>query len=339
MSEHIKGPGQISDKPLGGGGTLGLHPPDSGPVSSNAYRLLWAGFMAILAAGVGFAIRGGILADWAASTASPPRRIGDINGAGLTGFCFGIIIGGLVADKIGYGKLVVAAFLLHVVSAVMSLGGPGAARRNATAYTFLYWGSFIFAVANGTLEARGQPAGGDAVPAQPHALPQHPARELAGRAGARRRSCTVLLGDQLHLGWRWQLGLFLVPTVMYGLLFLGQRMPKSEAAEKGLSFGEMFKDVGILGSLVVCYLLVPVLQGRSCTSPQYVSIRDRRRAAGRRGRHHQVLVRGDPAVRPVRHARPGRRGRAGHGRVDPEHHRQHPHARRRARSCSSGRRC
>jgi hypothetical protein len=32
-------------------------------------------------------------------------------------------------------------------------------------------------------------------------------------------------------------------------------MPKSEAAEKGLSMGDMFKDVGILGGLVVCFLL------------------------------------------------------------------------------------
>jgi hypothetical protein len=38
-------------------------------------------------------------------------------------------------------------------------------------------------------------------------------------------------------------------------MFLGQKMPKSEASEKGLSLGEMFKDVGILGGLVVCYLL------------------------------------------------------------------------------------
>ena len=33
-------------------------------IAPNAKRLLWAGFMAILAAGVGFAIRGGILDNW-----------------------------------------------------------------------------------------------------------------------------------------------------------------------------------------------------------------------------------------------------------------------------------
>jgi len=33
-------------------------------IAPNAKRLLLAGFMAILAAGVGFSIRGGILGDW-----------------------------------------------------------------------------------------------------------------------------------------------------------------------------------------------------------------------------------------------------------------------------------
>src|SRR5204863_2236633 len=87
-------------------------------IAPNARRLLFAGFFAILTAGVGFAIRGGILADWAAQYGFSATQNGEIGGAGLTGFCFGIIIGGLLADKIGYGWLVVAAFTLHAVSAV-----------------------------------------------------------------------------------------------------------------------------------------------------------------------------------------------------------------------------
>jgi len=50
--------------------------------------------------------------------------------------------------------------------------------------------------------------------------------------------------------------LYLIPTVIYGWMFLGQSFPKSEASEKGLGVGEMFKDVGVLGGLVVAYLLV-----------------------------------------------------------------------------------
>ncbi|HWY77809.1 MAG TPA: hypothetical protein VN281_19485, partial [Verrucomicrobiae bacterium] len=53
----------------------------------------------------------------------------------------------------------------------------------------------------------------------------------------------------------------LVPTVLYGILFFGQHFPKSEASTRGLKFGEMFKDVGILGSLVACFLLVLFFEG------------------------------------------------------------------------------
>src|SRR5258706_14915203 len=83
----------------------------------NRKRLLWAGFMAILAAGVGFAIRGGIFANWAADFGFSATELGAIGGAGFTGLCFGIIIGGLLPHRIGYGKLVVVAFALHVLSA------------------------------------------------------------------------------------------------------------------------------------------------------------------------------------------------------------------------------
>src|SRR4249919_3224274 len=105
----------------------------SGGVAPNARRLLVAGFMAILAAGIGFGIRGGILANWAAEFGFTGAQLGAIGGAGFTGFCFGIIIGGVVVDKIGYGKLVVAAFLFHVLSAVITFGA-GAGQSQTTAY-------------------------------------------------------------------------------------------------------------------------------------------------------------------------------------------------------------
>ena len=38
-------------------------------------------------------------------------------------------------------------------------------------------------------------------------------------------------------------------------MFLGQKFPKSEASEKGLGIGEMFKDVGLLGALVASVLV------------------------------------------------------------------------------------
>ena len=54
-------------------------------IAPNANRLLWAGFAAILAAGVGFAIRGNILNIWSAEFGFTGLETGLINGAGFTG--------------------------------------------------------------------------------------------------------------------------------------------------------------------------------------------------------------------------------------------------------------
>src|SRR5687768_5657780 len=59
----------------------------------------------------------------------------------------------------------------------------------------------------------------------------------------------------MQVSWKIQLGLFLVPTALYGLAFMGQSFPKSEASMKGLSVGQMLRDVGILGAVVACFLI------------------------------------------------------------------------------------
>jgi MFS family permease len=229
---------------------------DQNGIAPNAKRLLFAGFMAILAAGVGFAIRGGILANWAADFGFTGAQLGAIGGAGFTGFCFGIIIGGVVADKIGYGKLVVAAFAFHVLSAFVTFGASKGQSQD-TAYNLLYWGTFIFALANGTLEAVANPLVATLFPQnRTHYLNILHASWPAGMVLGALFSSAV--GNLLD--WKLQLAAFLLPTALYGILFFGQHFPKSEASAKGLAIGEMLKDVGILGGAVAAYLLVRFFQ-------------------------------------------------------------------------------
>ena len=216
----------------------------------NPTRLLWAGFFAIMAAGAGFAIRGGIFGAWAAEYGFTATQLGAIGGAGFSGFCFGIIIGGLLVDRLGYGKLVALAFIGHLVSAVVTFGATDA----SNAYSYLYWGMFIFAYANGTLEAVANPLIATLFPEKrAHYLNiLHASWPLGMVVGA---LATYVLGSLLHIGWKGQLAFYLVPTLGYALLFWNQNFPKSEAAEKGASFSEMLKDVGLLGAAVAGYLL------------------------------------------------------------------------------------
>ncbi len=228
-------------------------------VTTNPDRLLWAGFMAILAAGVGFGVRGGILATWGAEFGYTAQQLGSIGGAGLTGFCFGIIIGGVVCDKLGYGKLVLAAFVFHILSAIVTLSAAPEQTKTVS-FALLYWGTFVFALANGTLEAVANPLVATLFPGnRTHYLnvlhASWPAGLVLGGV------IGWVLGSGLGWGWRAQLALFLVPTLIYGLMFLGQHMPKSEAAQEGLSLGEMFRDVGLLDGLVICFLLTLFFSG------------------------------------------------------------------------------
>src|SRR5688572_26086212 len=226
-------------------------------IAPNAKRLLWAGFLAIFAAGIGLAIRGGLFAEWLRTFNFTALEVGLINGAGFTGFCFGIIIGRIIVDKVGYGKLVVAAFLFHIVSAVVTFGasapegGTITPEQTQRAFVFLWAGTFLFAVANGTLEAVANPLVATLFPNnRMHYLNILHASWPAGLVFG------GLVGTSLpDMSWKLKLAVFLVPTLVYGIMFMGQHFPKSEASQKGLSLGEMFKDVGIIGSLVIGFFV------------------------------------------------------------------------------------
>lgn len=221
---------------------------------------MWAGFMAILAAGVGFGIRGGIFANWAADFGFTGAQLGAIGGAGFTGFCFGIMLGGVIVDKIGYGKLVFLAFLFHILSAVVTFGATKDQSVD-TAYQFLFWGMFLFAYANGTLEAVANPLVSTLFPEnRTHYLNiLHASWPLGMILGG---MVGWFLGTgESALNWKVQLSLYLIPTVAYGVMFFGQKFPKSEASAKGLKMGEMLKDVGIMGGAVVAFMLYLFFKG------------------------------------------------------------------------------
>ncbi len=210
-------------------------------IAPNAKRLLWAGFMAILAAGVGFSIRAGILADWGSQFGFTQTDLGNITGGGLTGFGIIILLGALIADKVGYGRLMIFAFLMHFLSAILTLAATPLFKMGGkdAAYQCLYWGMFLFAVGNGTAEAVVNPLVAALFPKNK----THYLNILhAGWPGG------LVLGGLASyflvgkVRWEIQMTLFMIPVVFYGLMCLGQQFPKSEASKHGVSFGDMLAE-------------------------------------------------------------------------------------------------
>jgi len=92
---------------------------DSPGTIANRKALLICGFLTLIAAGIGFAVRGGLLGVWSAQYGFTMTELGQITGGGLLGFGIVILITGLLVDTIGYKKLILLAFLCHIVSACM----------------------------------------------------------------------------------------------------------------------------------------------------------------------------------------------------------------------------
>jgi MFS family permease len=217
-------------------------------IAPNAQRLLWAGFMAILAAGVGFSIRGGILGAWGAQFGFTQSDLGRITGGGLTGFGIIILLSALIADKVGYGKLMILAFVMHFLSAVVTLAAtplyqakvgidPIAAKH--VAYQCLFWGMFMFAIGNGIAEAVVNPLVATLFPKnRTHYLnilhAGWPGGLILGGLAS-----TVMVGK---VRWEIQMSLFLIPVVLFGLMCLGQKFPRSQASQHGVSFGAMLAE-------------------------------------------------------------------------------------------------
>ncbi len=232
---------------------------DLSGATPNAQRLLWAGFMAILAAGVGFAIRGGILGQWAEQYGFTQTELGEITGGGLTGFGIIILLSSLIADRIGFGPLMFTAFVMHLISAALTLatGAAFAAGGKPLAFQCLFWGMFLFAIGNGIAEAVVNPLVATLFPKnKTHYLnilhAGWPGGLILGGLAS-----YFMAGNSTTkpVAWQVQICLFLIPVAFYGLMMLGQRFPKSEASSSGVSFRDMLGELGLIGAAVICCLL------------------------------------------------------------------------------------
>jgi MFS family permease len=208
--------------------------------ATNAQRLLWAGFFSIFAAGVGFGVRGRILAIWASEYGFTQKELGDISGGGLWGFGLIIIAGSLIADRVGYGKLMICAFLMHVLSAVLQLCTDPIFQSfgREGVYLSLSIAMVMFAVGNGLCEVVVNPMVATLFPTQK----THYLNILhAGWPGGLIAGGVVgyVMNDIVKVPWIIQMSMFLVPVAIYGVMLLGQHLPRSEASEAGVDFGTM----------------------------------------------------------------------------------------------------
>ena len=228
---------------------------DSAP--DNRMKLLIAGILTLIAAGVGFGVRGGLLGIWSGQYGFTMTELGTITGGGLVGFGVVILFAGFLIDLIGYRMLLLLAFVFHIISAVMLFFADpvfGSGGKDAV-YTLLYWSMFIFAVGNGICEAVINPLTAALFPKQKtHYLNILHAGWPAG----------LVIGGLIaflagSVPWQILLATFLVPVAIYGFIVITEQFPRTAAQSGAVSYGDMIKR--LIGPFFIILLLAHACVG------------------------------------------------------------------------------
>lgn len=205
----------------------------------HARRLFIASCMSLISTAVAFGVVTSFLGQLQARFALNNEQVGWIGGAAIWGFTISIFILGPLCDALGMRTLMWIAFVCHFIGVVMMITAPFC----PAPYWPLFTGALIMAIGNGTVEAACNPLVATIYPNdKTHKLNQFhvwfPGGIVIG--GLFAFFIDTAMPNNPH-AWQIKLALVLVPTVIYGLLFAGQKFPATERVQSGISFGGMVK--------------------------------------------------------------------------------------------------
>lgn len=220
--------------------------------------LFWGCFIALITTAFGFITRMFLLPTWAEEFGLDPAQVGRLAGIGIWPFAVSIIAFSLVIDRIGYKTAMVFSFVGYMIWAVMGVSAFYVSRGGdkETAFALLYWGSLILGLSNGTVEAYINP-----VVATMFTFNKTKWLNIlhAGWPGGLALAGIITVGiDRFAPGTPWsiKLGIIAIPAVVFFVMLIGLRFPVQERVAAGVSYREMLAEFGILGALVVGFLLV-----------------------------------------------------------------------------------
>jgi len=198
----------------------------------NRSRLFTASCLALVVTAMTFAIRAGILNELGTDFGLSNTELGWVNSMAFLGFPIATIFGGFLYNILGAKKLMLLAFISHLLGLVLTIFAGG------------FWGllisTFLIGFANGTVEAACNPMIADMYYDNQTTMLNKfhvwfPGGIVIGALVA------YFMGNA-GIGWQIQIGVMLIPTFIYGFLFFGQEFPKMENMETdtGVNLKKMF---------------------------------------------------------------------------------------------------
>ncbi|MSR51982.1 MAG: MFS transporter [Gemmataceae bacterium] len=185
--------------------------------------------------------------------------VGSLIGAGIWPFAISIVLFSLIIDKVGYRVAMFFSFACYAIylglaflayQAIQGVSAEEMPAAKAKGYNFLYWGSVILALGNGTVEAFINPVVATMFSKQKtkwlnilHA--GWPGGLVFGGI------ITIALGNVAKEGdWRIVVGIVAIPAVVYLLLLSLARFPINEREQAGVGYRQMLAELGGFGAII-----------------------------------------------------------------------------------------
>ena len=203
-------------------------------------KLFTASCLSLLVTSLSFGIRAGILNDQAVIFNLNASEIGTITATAFWGFPLAIIVGGFIVDIIGIKKLLVSAFIFHLIGIVLTILANG--------YWTLFLSTLLIGIANGTVEASCNPLVASLFTNNKTTKLNHfhlwfPAGIVIGTLVVFGLDSALAHGITPKPYWisQVEIAVMLIPTLIYGYLFSKLDFPVTERVAAGVSTADMYK--------------------------------------------------------------------------------------------------
>ena len=208
--------------------------------SINRTQLFRASCLSLLVTSLSFGIRAGILSDQGVRFHLNSSELGTIAATAFWGFPLAIIVGGFIVDLIGMKKLLVGAFIFHLLGILLTIFANG--------YWTLFLSTLLIGIANGTVEASCNPLVASLYTDNKTTKLNHfhlwfPAGIVIGTLVVFGLDTVLAHGSAEKPYWisQVEIAMMLIPTLIYGFLFSKLDFPVTERVSSGVSTGEMYK--------------------------------------------------------------------------------------------------
>jgi len=235
--------------------------------NSNGDKLLfWGCFVALITTAFAFITRAFLVNVpdlWPAAFSLDAVQGQELFNAGIWPFAISIIAFSLIIDKIGYKTAMFFSFACYAIYAALAftahgivsgVEGEALADAQKKAFGYLYFGSVVLGLGNGTVEAFINP-----VVATMYQKEKTKWLNIlhAGWPGGLVLGglLTIALGAQAAEDWRILIYLIAIPAIIFLVMLFKANFPVNERVAAGTSYKEMLGEFGVVGAFIAFGLI------------------------------------------------------------------------------------